>query len=319
MADLRTVKISQIRENPVALRSLDRDDPNYHSLRDSIKTVGIMNPITVREKTDEGGETFFEVCDGLHRFSAALENNLQEMPVHVVTFDEAATLEAQIIGNMCKVDTKPIDYTRQLNRILGGNATMTLAELGAKIHQSPSWISGRLGLLKLHDDVQPYVNDSKISLPNAQYLAKLPRDEQVNYLDLAISQPTAEFGPTITARLKELRDAARQGREASGPSFTPVSVCRKKAELEAEAKAAQVGPSLVAQVGAKTAAEGFALAVQWVLSTDPNSVEAQKAKWEARVAQQEADKKRREEERAEKKAKEAAEALAAVKAKQEAK
>lgn len=308
-SDLRNVQIGEIRENPVALRGVDRESPEFAQLRDSIARFGILNAITVREKQDETDKSiYYEICDGLHRYSGAKDAGVTSIPVNVVTFDEAQTLEAQIVANLAKVDTKPIEYTRALQRMFTLNPTLTLTDMAEKLSVSPAWITQRLGLLKLHGEVQKLVDENRISLPNAYNLSKLPKDEQLNFIDAAMTQTAAEFAPTVTNRVKALRDAARQGREAEAPTFVAGAFARKLSELKAEGEKAAVGPALVAQVGASTAAEGFALAVAWALSLDPNSVEAQRQKWQAREDKKAADKKARDIERADKKAAEASDA-----------
>ena len=51
-SDLRNINVSDIRENPVALRGVDRENEKYVGLRDAINRQGILNPINVREKAD---------------------------------------------------------------------------------------------------------------------------------------------------------------------------------------------------------------------------------------------------------------------------
>lgn len=313
MADLRTVAISSIKENPVALRSVDRESEEFHHLRDSIRKQGILNPISVREKSD-GGVIYFEICDGLHRYTGALEAGLTEIPVNVVTFDEAQTLEAQIVGNLCKVDTKPVEFTKALQRMFNMNPTLTMSEVADRVSQSPAWVSQRLGLLKLHDEVQKLVDDGKISLANAYRLSSLPKDEQLNFIDGAISQSPAEFAPTVAQRVKALRDAARAGREATPVTFEASPVGRKLSELKDEYEHGSAGPSLVAKANATTALDGFKLGIAFALSMDPVSVANQKAKWEAREQKRKEEKIAREVERATKKEAEAADAAAKARA-----
>lgn len=314
MADLRTVAISSIKENPVALRSVDREAPEFHSLRDSIGKQGILNPISVREKSEGDGNIYYEICDGLHRYTGALEAGLTEIPVIVVTFDEAQVLEAQIVGNLCKVDTKPVEFTKALQRMFNMNPTLTLAEVADRVSQSPAWVNQRLGLLKLHEEVQKLVDDSKIGLANAYSLSKLPKDEQLNFIDGAMAQTPAEFAPTVAARVKALREAARQGRESTPPTFEAVPVGRKLSELKTEYETGSAGPALVARANATTALDGFKLGIAFALSLDPASVDWQRSKWEAREKKRADEKAAREIERAEKKEKEAAEAAAKARA-----
>lgn len=312
-SDLRNIKTSDIRENPVALRGVDRENEKYISLRDAIGRQGILNAINVREKKDPtDGSTFFEICDGLHRYSCAKDLGLDSIPVNVLSFSDAEVLEAQVTANLCRVDTKPVEYTKQLQRMFVLNPTLTLADMAEKVCQSPSWVNARLGLLKLDENIQTLVDDGKINLSNAYALAKLPKDEQANFVDASITMVPAEFVATVNKRVKELRDAARQGKEVTEVTFEAVPHLRKLGELKAELSAPEAAPSVVARVGAKTAAEGFAAGVKWALSLDPASVEVQKGKYDARVAKAAAEKSKRDIERAEKKAADAAAEAAKV-------
>lgn len=323
-ADLRNVAVASIRANPVALRGVDRENEKYLSLRDDISHKGVMSPIQVREKTDPPGADgapgvqFFEVTDGLQRFSCASDLGLTTIPVNVINATDAEVLENQITANLCRVDTPLTKYADQLRRMFAMNPTLTLADMAEKVSQSPAWVNQRLGLLKLDEAVQPLVDDGKINIANAYQLSKLPREEQGNFVDSAMTMLTQEFAATVNQRAKEIRDAARQGREANPPKFEAVPHLRKLGELKAEFAKPEAAAVVVAQTGAKTAEAGFAAGVAWALSLDPASTAAAEAKYNARQEKLAAEKAKRELERAEKKAQEAAEEAAKVKAAQAA-
>ena len=314
---LRSIKITDIRENPVALRAVDRESEAFVGLRDSIALVGIMNPINVRERTEviEGNKiTYYELCDGLHRYTAAVDVGITELNVQILTLDDADVLEAQVMANVHKIDTKPVQYTQQMNRIFAGNPAMTISDMAAKLAKSPSWVSQRLGLLKLEKGIAELVDDGKITISNAVVLAKLPHEEQVNFVDTAITLGSEEFAPQVQARAKELRDAARQGRVPGQVTFEPTARFQKMAVLKDELAAAAVGPAMCAQNKAKTADQGFALGVRWAVSMDPASVEVQRASAQAKAQELAEAKAKRAADRADKKAKEAAEAQAKAQA-----
>jgi ParB/RepB/Spo0J family partition protein len=312
-SDLRNVPTSAIRENPVALRGVDRESEKYVSLRDAIGRMGILNPINVREKWEPDGSTYFEICDGLHRYSTAKDLGLETIPVNVISFNDAEVLEAQVTANLCRIDTKPVEYTKQLQRMFTLNPTLTLADMAEKVCQSPAWVNQRLGLLKLDDSIQELVDDGKINLSNAYALAKLPKDEQANFVDSAITMVPAEFVSTVNKRAKELRESSRQGKEATEAKFEPIAHLRKLGELKSELVNPEASYAIVARTGAKTAAEGFRDGVRWALSLDPASAEVQEAKYNARIQKITDEKKKREVERAEKKAQEAAEIAVKIK------
>lgn len=311
--DLRTILISEIRENPVALRAVDRESEEYLGLVASVAEVGILNAITVRERTEDvdGTEvTFYELCDGLHRYTAACDAGLTDVPVRVVSLDDAAMLEAQIMANVHKIDTRPIEYTKQMNRIFAGNPTLTVSGMAVKLCKSPSWVSQRLGLLKLEPAIQELVEDGKIAISNAVALSKLPKEDQINYVDQAISMNADEFAPTVQARAKELRDARRQGRDPEAATFTPIARLQKLGVLKEEYENHAVGVQLLAQQGITDPVAAFALGVAWTINLDPASVEIQQAKADEKKARLDDQKKKRAADRAQKKAEEAAAAAA---------
>lgn len=347
MNKLAHVKLNLIRVNPVALREVDPENQEFKELMGSIRSQGVLSSVSVRYKPGDDGKDY-ELIDGLQRFTASLqvgtgvvdadgkgvfetvrsdggeERQVGIIPANILERSDEDTLYAQIITNTQRVQTKPVEYARGLRRLLGFNPTMTESELAVKLSKSPSWISKQLGLLKLADNIKPLVNEGKINLSNAYILAKLPAEEQIQWLTRAQTETPETFGPAALERVKAIRDANRQGKEAGEITFSPVAHVRKKSELETEAKSLSTlrdianknnvmsGISANAE-GLKTAFErGAALALQWAVNLDPASVAAQKKSFEEKQ-QRDADlKKRREEEKAAKKNKEAAEKTAAA-------
>jgi ParB/RepB/Spo0J family partition protein len=301
MGDLRTVSISQIRENPVALRTVNRQSEEYLGLVASMREKGFLGAITVRARQDANSkEDFFELIDGLHRFSAAKDAGISEIGVDVVPLSEDQVLEAQIMANIHKIETRPAEYSQQLKRILARNPLMTEADLAKKLGKSPVWISQRLGLTKIENQqIIELVNNGQICLSNAYALAKLPIEEMSNFVDRAMTQPPDEFFPLVNSRVKELRDAKRQGQDATESTFQPISYLRKIKEIKTELENPEIGPNLIKLTKTKTAEAGFLLGLSFVLHLDPMSIETQKADFDAREAKkkEEADKRKVEKEK----------------------
>ena len=299
MGELKTVAISTIRENPVALRTVNFDSESYLGLVESIRSKGFLGAVTGRERTDdETGETYIELIDGLHRLSASKDAGFSEINVDIVPLDDDEVQEAQIMANIHKVETRPIEYTQALKRLLTRNSMMTESELASKLGKSTTWVANRLSLNKIDNPVvKSLIEEGRINLSNAYALAKLPSDEQIDWSDRAQTLPPDEFIPQATARLKEIREAKRQGKDASTAEFQPVPHLQKLKAMKDELETGAVGSAFVDAYGVTTAAEGFALGVKWALHMDPQSVQLQKAKDDERRNQ-----------RAEKAAKKAAEA-----------
>ncbi len=311
--EVAVISIEEIRENPVALRAVSLESEEYIGLRDAIAAVGILSPISVRRQTtvvDGEKISFYELIDGLQRYSCAKQVGLTVIPVNILTIDDAAAKEAQILANLHSVKTRAVDFVKGMSRIFASNPTLTLSEMAVKVCKSASWVSQQFNLLKLESTLQDLVNDGKINVSNAVALSKLPSSEQINYVDQAISMPSEEFVPLVQARAKEIRDEARKGKSAGPAEFIPGPRLQRMSVLKDELTSPKVGPSLVKQCKIKTAAEGFALAVAWNLNMDPVSIEIRKAADVAKKAELSEEKKKRVAERAQQKAEAATKAAA---------
>lgn len=308
MANVKTVPLSSIRENPVALRTVNRECEEYQGLLDSMRAKGFIGAIIGREKTDEAGDTFYEIVDGLHRYSAAKDLDLPEISVDVQDLTDTQVLEAQIMMNIHRIETRPVEYTKQLRKILKANPDLTEAELASNLGKSTKWLQDRLGLTKLDTRVQELVDDGKINLSNAYALAKLGPDDQVDFIDRAVSMPQDEFKSQVNARVKEVREARQRGEDAPASTFEPRAFLQKVGVIKDEMESGAVGSRLTQ--GLSSAEEGFRRAVEWVLHLDPESVEEQRVADEARRRAREEAKK----ERLAKKAREKAEKLAKAQA-----
>ncbi len=274
--DVRVIPMKSIRENPVALRSVDRDSEDFAGLRDSILTNGLLSPVSVRIKMEDDVETF-ELVDGLNRYSACCDIGLKVIPVLVKDLTDSQTLEAQVIANVHRIVTKPVEYTKQLQRIFAANPTLTLTEMAVKIAKSASWVSQRLSLLRLEKTIKVIVDDGQICVSNAVQLAKLPAEEQLNFVEQAMSMESGEFVPMVQARVKELRDAARQGRSSEPQAFVALPRMQKMAVMKKEHETPTLGPQLCKKYRVKTGPEGFALGIAFALSLDPANIEVRTA------------------------------------------
>ena len=302
--DLKHINVSEIYEPEEGLRKVDRTKEDYLGLVESIRLKGVMTPITIRELKDEGGKTIYGLVDGLQRLNASRDAGLENIPCHIIDIEEGKLLESQIIANVHKIETKPVEYSKAILKIIEGNPLLSREELATSLAKTPSWLSERLGLLKLTDEIGAMVDSGEIKLSNAYALAKLPEEEQPNFVDRALTMPPQQFTPTVNARVKELRDAKRKGKNATPEEFQPVPILRGRAEILSELENGQLCPTLIK--GIKDQGEVFKMALKWCLNLDPNSAEQQKVKDEERKEERKRVQEKGKAERTRKRAKEAA-------------
>jgi ParB/RepB/Spo0J family partition protein len=307
---LKEIPLRQIRESKVALRDVDKEDEKYLGLVDSIRDHGVMNAIVVREIGKEDGEMVYGLIDGLQRFTASGDAGKPTIPAQI--------LEAQIIANVHKIETKKFQYAKQLEKILAENPFMTMNELAGRLNKSAQWLSDQLNLSKLPNEVGTLVDEGKIGLSNAYVLSKLPVEEMANFIERAMTQQPGEFAPQVNSRMKEIREARRQGREAQGETFNGVPYLQKMAPIKAELDQPTAIKHLLETQQPKTPIEAAKLTLAWVLMIDPITLTERQRKYEEKRSQDKAEKEKRDKEKLARKSVEAQKVAAQLREKADA-
>lgn len=307
-ARVEMIPVHQIKPSEFALRSVDKTNEEYLQLVESIRQQGVLNAVLVTDV----GQGVFGLVDGLHRVTAAKDAGVTTIPAVIRSMDDTRMMEAQIIANIHKVETKPMEYTKQLFKLLAADPLLTKGDLAEKLSVTTSWLDTRLSLNNLTPAIQELVNDGRIGLANAYSLAKLPAEEQGDFVDRAITDAPTMFVPTVAVRVKAIKEANRKGKEAAPAEFTAIPRLQPRPAVEAEKDNFKVGSKLIEQLGATTVQEGWQAAIQWVLQLDPDSVAAQRKRYEDRKALSEQAKANAKAQREQKKAEDAAKAQADI-------
>lgn len=287
---LKTVAIGLVRENVAALRTVNRKSESFLGLIESMRISGFSGAIIVRERTDPDTKAeYYELCDGLHRLAAAKEIGLTEINIDVKDLNDDQILEAQIMGNFHKIETKAAEYAKGLKRILTRNPLMTESELAGRLGMSSTFIRARLSLNKItNKQVLALIDEQKMPLANAYVLAKLPEAEYANFIDAAITEPPDQFIPKATERLKEIKEALRAGKKAEPVVFVPVAHMQKMKDIKEALDQGDLVTALIKDI-ADPAQAAIAI-LNWILHLDPNSLQAAEAKWNEKQAAKEAKK-----------------------------
>lgn len=278
--DLQFIPVAEIREHKEALRSVDRTNEQFMELAHSVKEKGVLNPILVRQMEDpETGESFFGLVDGLQRLTAARDAGLETIPGLIKTQSDMDVLTNQIVTNSQRVETRPVEYTKQIQRLLQMNPIMTLVTLANLVNKSETWIRQRLDLLKLNPKAAELVDEGQINVSNAYALSKLPPEVQDEFLDKAREMSHTEFIPETVNKKKEIDKAKREGRAAEPEAFKPTPKVLKLPVIEAQIASPEDVSKLIEEQGCKTALEGALVALKWAISLDPATVASQQVKW----------------------------------------
>lgn len=319
MSELKSVGIEQIRDNPDAIRAVNRKSEEFLGLVDSIREKGFIGAITIRPAVIDEEECYV-IVDGMHRYLASKDIGLSEIPCSICTMDESTAIEASIMANVHKKETKASEYRTGLLKMLNINPMMTEAELATKLGKSPTWIGNILRLNQIESaDIMALIDGGSINMSNAYALAKLPSDEQVNFLTEAQTMAPDEFIPLVNERVKEIKDAKRKGEDPAETQFNPAEFMQKMSVIKSERESGEIADALIAETNVATPKDAFILALNWVLHADPFSVAEQQQKWEEKQAvkaekkrQKDAEKAAKAKAKAEEQLKKAAEAEAVL-------
>jgi hypothetical protein len=149
-------------------------------------------------------------------------------------------------------------------------------------------------------------------------LSKLPVEEMANFIERAMTQQPGEFAPQVNSRMKEIREARRQGREAQGETFNGVPYLQKMAPIKAELDQPTAIKHLLETQQPKTPIEAAKLTLAWVLMIDPITLTERQRKYEEKRSQDKAEKEKRDKEKLARKSVEAQKVAAQLREKADA-
>lgn len=158
------IKLDSIEVNPFQPRT-QFDEQELNDLAQSIRTYGLIQPITVRPI--ENGR--YQLISGERRFRASKLAGLTEIPAYVRTVDDVQSVQMALVENIQRSDLNAIEVA-MCYQLLIDECHLTQDELSDKLGKDRSTISNYLRLLKLPSETQIAVRDKKISMGHARAL-----------------------------------------------------------------------------------------------------------------------------------------------------
>jgi ParB family chromosome partitioning protein len=184
----------------------NREQPRKHFEREdldnlvaSIKEHGILQPITVSEKTDGG----YELIAGERRFRASQIAGLATVPALVrKTKDDAERLELALIENIQRQDLNSIEEAFAYERLMD-EFGLTQEEVSKKVGKSRSAVANTVRLLDLPEDMKQALMDGRITAGKARALLSLSDPEAQREMFQSL------LGEKMSVREVEARVAAK--------------------------------------------------------------------------------------------------------------
>jgi len=161
------VPIDQVRPNPYQPRR-SFDEETLVGLADSIREVGVLQPLLVRS-ADDG----YELIAGERRLRAAKRAGLTEVPVIVRTADDVASLEQALVENLHRQDLNPLDEAAAYQQLIE-DFGYTQDQVAQRVGRSRASVANLLRLFQLTPAVQKLVGDELLSAGHAKALLGHP-------------------------------------------------------------------------------------------------------------------------------------------------
>ena len=164
---INEIAIDQIEANPNQPRR-EFDDEALQELAHSIREIGIIQPITLRQTA----ENRFQIIAGERRWRASQLAGLKAIPAYIRTIKDENVMEMALVENIQREDLNAIEIALAYEHLLEGSG-MTQEKVSERIVKSRTASTNYLSLLKLPAQVQMALQKKEIDMGHARALLAL--------------------------------------------------------------------------------------------------------------------------------------------------
>lgn len=159
------------------------DEQAIEDLAQSIKTYGIIQPLSVRKMGDR-----YELVAGERRLRAAKHAGLTDVPVIVIDITDKESAAIALLENIQREDLNFIEEAEAYYNLIQDHS-YTQEQLSEVIGKKQSTIANKLRILKLSNNVRTLLLDNKLTERHARALLKLPNEKtQIKILNQVIKK-----------------------------------------------------------------------------------------------------------------------------------
>ena len=164
---INEIPVDQIQANPNQPRR-EFDDESLQELANSIREIGIIQPITLRQIA----ENKFQIIAGERRWRASQMAGLKAIPAYIRTIKDENVMEMALVENIQREDLNAIEIALAYEHLLESEG-MTQEKVSERVGKSRTAIANYLRLLKLPAQVQMALQKKDIDMGHARALLAL--------------------------------------------------------------------------------------------------------------------------------------------------
>lgn len=166
LASISEIPVDKITANPYQPRN-NFDETALSELTESIRQLGIIQPITVRRMG-----LGYQIISGERRFKAARAAGLRTIPAYIRETDNQGMLEMAIVENIQREDLDAIEVALSFQRLMD-ECSLTQETMADKVGKKRATVANYLRLLKLPAEIQVCIRDKRISMGHAKAILSL--------------------------------------------------------------------------------------------------------------------------------------------------
>ena len=163
-SDVLRIPTELIDPNPFQPR-LSFDEAALGELADSIRTLGLIQPITVRRK----GNGRYQIISGERRYRACILAGMTTIPAYIHAASDQGMLEMAIVENIQRENLDPIEVALSFQRLMD-ECNLTQEQMADRVGKKRASVANQLRLLKLPAKVQHDLKVGLVSVGHAKVL-----------------------------------------------------------------------------------------------------------------------------------------------------
>ena len=181
MTQMAEIAIGKIIPNPTQPRT-QFDDEALAELAESIKQLGVIQPITVKKSGEE-----YIIISGERRWRAAQMVGVEFLPAYIRDVDDENLHAMALVENIQRQDLNAIEIALGMQRLIE-ECGLTQEAMADKVGKKRSTVSNYMRLLNLPDEVQLALKEGLISMGHAKAIAGIAAEQQVAALKRCIKK-----------------------------------------------------------------------------------------------------------------------------------
>lgn len=235
-SSINEVELSKIEANPDQPRSVF-DQEALEELAASIKALGLVQPITLREIQPDK----YQIISGERRYRASLLAGLSSVPAYIKKASDENVMEMALIENIQREDLNAIEIALAFQTLIEKH-TLTQEKLSERIGKKRTTIANFLRVLKLPAEIQMGLKDRKIDMGHAKSLLSL----EDTSTQLMVYEQILEYGFSVRRTEEIIKELNK-----SESTEIPNTVVPKKAKQKTPEEYDLLKNQLASFLGAK--------------------------------------------------------------------